>query len=158
MKSYNTTSGFTPRQAEEVKLPNGLIVRFLNNSRKIAGDRWYICLTIEIPVPVKRDYFLEENEPEKSYNDFVNHFGKVYVFKYKKERNFIDEGEAESVFEQLKKDFLDTNISYLKSDRFAKMCIKKAFKDFKEQQRIAALQYEALKQTEAIPEDRIARF
>ncbi len=159
MESYSSTiSNSAPRQTEEVKLSNGLTIRFLDNSRKIAGDRWYICLTIEIPIPVKQDYFEDEDEPEKSYKDFVNTFGDVYVFRYKKERNFIDENEAKSVFEQLKRDFLDTNINYLKSNRFAKMCVIKAFKDLKEQQRITALQQEALKQSEAMPEDSIVNF
>ena len=136
------------RCVDEIKLPNGLLIRFLDNSRRVVGDRWYVCLIIEVPIPVKHEYFAGESNPKEAYTKFVHKFGNVYYFRYKKERNFIDEKNVEKLLEQLKDDFLKTNLNYLGNEHFAKMSIKKAMKDLDEKERLERLHQEAIKQAD----------
>lgn len=134
---------------EKLTLPNGLEVFFYDCSRKVAGDRWYVCLTIEIPIPVKREYFLKESNPEAAYVDFTKAFGDIYLFSQKKERNFIDEKEVQKLIETMKDDFIKNNLSYIQRNLFPSFCIRKAYNEWKEQQKWKVLHEEAIRMADS---------
>ena len=134
---------------DKLVLSNGLTVRFKDLSRRVAGDRWYVGFEVEIPVEVKLKYFAGEDDPQRAYQEFIQHVGPVYVFTYKKERNFIDEKEVNKVWQTMKKDFLDANLAYLQIERFPEMCIRKAYRDWKEEQRWRVLHEQAVHQADS---------
>ncbi|SFN05927.1 hypothetical protein [Thermodesulforhabdus norvegica] len=133
------------RLVDTLTLPNGLEVFFYDCSRKVAGDRWYVCLTVEIPIPVQKDHFRGQSDPEKAYGEFTQAFGDTYVFLQKKERNFIDEKEVQTLLQAMKDDFIKNNLSYVGKAQFPMLCIKKAYSEWKEQQKWKVLHEEAIR-------------
>lgn len=55
----------TKRLVERRKLLNGLFLEFWDESRKLAGDRWYVGVRAAVPVPVP------ENPPEGISPDVI---------------------------------------------------------------------------------------
>ena len=120
---------------EKHRLPNGLEVHFYDNSRKIAGDRWYVQLQVEIPIPLDDELLDSLSDEHESLEEFINEQGNPYVYRYIKERNFIDENDRLQVLEELKKDFVETNWNYLSHPRFARLALKKALGEWEERRR-----------------------
>lgn len=135
---------FGRKLIDAVPLANGLTIYFYDCSRHIAADRWYVCLTTEIPIPIKHDYFFDEENPDMAYREFINIFGKPYVFSQKKERNFIDERDVSHLLASLKKDFISYNLPYVQLNQFPMLCIKKAYREWKEKQKWKILHEQAV--------------
>lgn len=49
----------TKKFLERKELSNGLVLEFWDESRKLAGDRWYVGIRAVVPVPV--DQYPPEN-------------------------------------------------------------------------------------------------
>ena len=116
-------------------LPNNLELRIYDRSRKLAGDRWYVKVMMEIPVPLTPE-ILERLTPDKDLAaEFVREKGNPFPYRYSKARHFIDEKEKDRAFQELKEDFLRTNWNYVGSSRFAFLAVAKAFKEWEERRR-----------------------
>ncbi|BBO90469.1 hypothetical protein [Desulfosarcina ovata] len=84
-----------------VQLDNGLTMQCIDQSRKIAADRWYICIWIEIVVCVDKKWFTHFFMDEKKYQKIRDLLGPSVVFKQKHERNFVSEGEKAQIIETI---------------------------------------------------------
>ncbi|MGC8718736.1 MAG: hypothetical protein ACP5TY_01845 [Thermodesulforhabdaceae bacterium] len=135
----------TPRLFKTIALSNGTQIYCYDKSKHVAGDRWYVCLRIEVPIEVKKEFFDGYPEADEAYREFVNAFGNTYVFSYEKERNFIAETEVQSLLELLLKDFMENSSAYLERPAWRKMCILKAYKDWKEKERLRRLHEEMIR-------------
>lgn len=123
------------KPVETLILPNNLELRIYDRSRKLAGDRWYVEVMVEIPVPIPPE-ILDRLTADKSLTEeFVREHGNPFPYRYSKARHFIDEKEKERAFHELKEDFLKTNWNYLGSPRFASLVVAKAFKEWEERRR-----------------------
>ncbi len=117
---------------ERCDLPNGLTVEFLDASRKVAGDRWYVGLVTRIPVPVSRDDLLALPEGPKLADEFLEKTGGIITFELKKERNFIDEREKDRIFEGIHSRLKAHVLDYLAHESFAVGVIRREFEEFRE--------------------------
>lgn len=128
-----------PRLFKTVTLSEGTQIYFYDKSRHVAGDRWYVCLRVEVPIKVNKEFFNGYDNAEEAYREFVNAFGDTYVFSYEKERNFISEKEVQSMLETLLRDFMDNSSDYLERPAWRKMCVLKAYRDWKEKEKLRRL-------------------
>lgn len=115
---------------ERLDLPNGLSVEFINTSRKVAGDRWYVGLIARIPVPVSRHTLIALPEGSDIADEFLEQTGGIITFELKKERNFIDEREKDRVFEGIHERLKSHVLTYLAHKSFAHGVIRREFEEF----------------------------
>jgi len=120
---------------ESRTLPTGLVVHLFDRSKRIAGDRWYVQLLVEIPIPLDDSLLDKLGTNKELVEAFRREAGNPFVYRYKKERNFIDAGEKDAALEQLKEEFLKTNWNYLAHPRFAELTVKKSFREWEERRR-----------------------
>jgi len=99
---------------EEVALPNGLVAEIWDGSRMIADDTASVVLVVKVPVAVKRDYFEEAADCEKTKRVF----GPEIVFEYRNERTFVPAGEREALFGEFLAGFRKDVLPYLSKEHF----------------------------------------
>ncbi len=112
---------------KKLDLDNGLVLRIVDESKKLVGDRWLVRCAARIDVPadcVKK----QENGPNAE--DVRAALGDTIRFEQKRERNFIGEKEKEEVFESLCSFFLDTSLSYLAHPEFGPKFILKKYREY----------------------------
>lgn len=99
---------------EEIPLPNGLAAEIWDASRLIAADTASVVLVVRVPVAVKRDYFGEQTDWEKTRRVF----GPEVVFEYRNERTFVPAGERAVLFEEFLAGFKKDVLPYLSREHF----------------------------------------
>ena len=102
------------RLVEVIALPNGLEARVEDLSRTIAADTASVVLVVRVPVAVKREYFEEAADCEKTKRIF----GPEIVFEYRNERTFVPAGEREALFEEFLAGFKKDVLPYLSKEQF----------------------------------------
>lgn len=106
----------TPRLLERRELPNGLALELWDESRKVAGDRWYVAVWAVVPVPLA-EHQLDDVSPK--VNDFIRReVGDHLYYQHREERHFVAEAEVGSLREELKHLFLTNSLSYLSRPDF----------------------------------------
>jgi len=116
------------------ELKNGLTMVFVDNSKKIAADRWYIHIRVEIRIPVHKKWFAKDPIDDGQYQEVLDTLGEEVVFSQKKERNFISEEAKDQIVKDICDRALQTGLTYCASDTFAARTLLKAFRDKKRQQ------------------------
>jgi len=111
------------------QLKNGLTMVFWDQSKKIAADRWYIHIRVEIRIPVQKKWFAKESIDDGDFKAILDALGKEVVFSRKKERNFVSEDSKDQIVKDLCHQALETGLAYCASDTFAARTILKAFRD-----------------------------
>lgn len=109
------------------ELKNGLIMVFLDQSKKIAADRWYIHIRVEIRIPVQKKWFVKDPIDDGLYQEILDTLGQEVVFSQEKERNFVSEKIKDQIIEDIYNQALQTGQTYCASDTFAARTILKAF-------------------------------
>ncbi|MEJ5301259.1 MAG: hypothetical protein WHS38_09755 [Thermodesulforhabdaceae bacterium] len=137
-----------PRLMKTVTLSNGLRVYCYDKSKHVAGDRWYVCLRVEVPIGVKKEFFDGYNDPDDAYDEFVKAFGNEYVFSYEKDRNFIAESDVKRLLEELLSDFMSHTGLYLVHPAWQKRCILKTYQDWKEKTKLRQLHEEFIRNSD----------
>lgn len=114
---------------EKIRLKNGLDARMYDRSRHTAGDRCQVIFEVRIDVDLKPEYFSSPPLSALTLEEARSILGNKTSYHYQKERNFIAEDKKMAVLENMKTDFLDTNLQYLSSPEFPPRLIKKNYKD-----------------------------
>lgn len=112
---------------ERNRLNNDLDQVIFFRIKHIAGDRCQVTFAVEIDVDIKADYFKNEPLSDLDINHVRELLGEKTSYKYSKVRNFIAEDEKEKIFEGLKQQFLDSNLSYISSAVFPVKLIKRNY-------------------------------
>ncbi len=120
-----------PRLVEEIELSNGLKAEFYDCSRRVAGDRWYVCLLTRVPIEIKKQDFQDHDNSGDLYREFVEQKGSTVFFEAKKERNFIDEREKDEIFTSLL-NRQKAQLNYMGHSAFAQGVVRREIADFKE--------------------------
>jgi len=125
-----------------VALKNNLQLKFYDNSKKIAGDRWLVSLSARIKIPVDST-FKSLPDPDPGKEEILNLLGSEVLFEQKRDRFFIDEKKKDSVFNELCDYFLKSTINYISHPDFPKKYIMMKFKEKKNKNLLeaAAAQY-----------------
>ena len=115
------------------ELKNGLTLKFLDESRKIAADRWYVCVRVRIDIPGNKKWFGDGLFDDDRFSQIEKVLGETVVFSQKKERNFVGDDIKEQVVKEICDQTVDTNMTYMSSDSFAPKFILKAYAEQKQQ-------------------------
>ena len=100
--------------AEQILLPNGLIVEAWDKSILIAVDTMRVKLLIKIKVELQQSYF---NKTE--HFELVRKIlGPDIFFEYRKERSFVNNKEKYTVFQELLNSFKKNSLPYLSKSTF----------------------------------------
>jgi hypothetical protein len=100
--------------AEQISLPNGLIVEAWDTSIPIAADTTRVKLFIRINVQLQPSYFIKSE-----HFDLVRGIlGPEIFFEYIKERSFVKNKEKDTVFQDLLKSFKKASLPYLSKTTF----------------------------------------
>ncbi len=119
---------------ESYELPNGLSADVYDYSRKLAGDRWLVGLTIRIEIEVRKSDFDEFEQGEELYRKFLEEHGSTVTFVIKKERNFIDQNEKDEIFAALLQGIKENSLKYMGHRKLADIFRRKKIAEFQERQ------------------------
>lgn len=109
------------------ELKNGLSLLCQDRSKKIAADRWYVCVDLEITIPVEKKWFQTHGMDDEKFQQIVSVLGDEVVFSQKRERNFISEDVKSQVVEKICTNAIEMAKQYCSSDDFAARFILKTF-------------------------------
>jgi len=119
---------------ETCELPNGLTADVYDYSRKLAGDRWLVGLTIRIDIEVRESDFSQFENSRELFEKFREEHGNSVTFEIKKERNFIDQREKDEIFAELLGSVKENTLKYMGHERLADNFRRKKLAEFMERQ------------------------
>ena len=120
---------------ESYELPNGLSADVYDFSRKVAGDRWLVGLTVKIEIEVSDQDFEQFEDGEELCRKFREEHGDSVTFELRKERNFIDQREKDEIFAGLLNSIKQNVLKYMGHQKLADNFKKKKLAEFRERQK-----------------------
>jgi len=125
----------------EMPLDNGLTLHFEDRSRPIPGGRSQVVLCISIPFRV-REFVAEDPEitPEKA----AQVLGDTVTYSVEKVRNFVPEDSVRQNLEQMREEFIRSNLAYLLNPSFPRRFLIKKVREALEARRLEEAQSKAL--------------
>lgn len=112
---------------EKKRLNNDLDLVIYFRYKHTAGDRCQVTFKAEIDVEIKEDYFKDQVLNNLDLNSARSLLGEKTSYNYRKTRNFIALDEKEKVFDDLKQQFLDSDLCYISSPTFPVKLIKRNY-------------------------------
>ena len=110
-------------------LKNGLTLLGWDQSKKISADRWHVCVTVEITIPVDKKWFGDTPMDEETFRQVRGALGESVVFQQKKERQSIRADQKEQRIKEICDNAEETGMKYFGRDDFAAKYILKVFAD-----------------------------
>jgi hypothetical protein len=114
-----------------IELSNGLKLDFYDNSRKLAGDRWYVGLIAQIDIPLIDSLLTNQHLLHYSVEEIRNALGESVRFQQKRERHYIDEREKDDLLNDLMDSFIKRTLNYLSLPDFPGKYILKEFQTYR---------------------------
>jgi len=120
----------SPRLLSRHPLDNELTLEFWDHSRPVAGDRWFVCLSARIAVPVRTETLPPELKAQAA--QVVGALGEEIIFSHREERNFIAASEAPGLLTDIQDRILTLASGYYGHADFAARFIRKKFAERQE--------------------------
>jgi hypothetical protein len=114
---------------EKITLDNGLQLQLYDASRQIAADRWFLCLSARIDIPVDALHLEYLREGSVSLAELRSIVGDTVVYEKKLERNFVSEIDRPSILSEFRRAILETSFPYLSRADFPGRFILKTYRD-----------------------------
>jgi hypothetical protein len=108
---------------------NGLNLECLDQSRKIAADRWYVCVWVHIAIPVEKKCFARHPIDENKFRQIRRVLGQEVIFKQKNERNFVSDDQKTRMVQEICDRAAQMAKTYFAHEDFAAKSILKFYKD-----------------------------
>ena len=123
-----------PKKIKSINFQNGLNVKLYDISRKLAGDRWYVGLLIQIDIPISDSLLNEKLLAPYSIEEIKNALGETICFEQKRERHFIDKLKKKDLLHDFTESFLKSYLTYFIHPDFASKYVLKEYKKYLERQ------------------------
>jgi hypothetical protein len=120
----------SPRLLARHPLDNKLTLEFWDHSRPVAGDRWFVCLSARIAVPVRTETLPPELKAHAV--QVVGALGEEIIFSHREERNFIAASEAPALLKDMQDRLLALAPGYFGHADFSARFIRKKFAERQE--------------------------
>jgi hypothetical protein len=112
---------------EEIKLANGLKLKFFDLSRSIAADTVKVEISLQMKISLKKSYFANTQD----YDQVKNIMGDELDYENKLERSFVLKKNEDSVRDDLINTFKSNSLDYLASVNFPQKMALSMLKDIK---------------------------
>lgn len=112
---------------QQTKLDNGLSLSIIDHSRKIAADRFYLCMTARIEIAVADHIADLDSMEDVSSQEVADLLGDTVLFEQKMERNFVDERDKDEIFTSMLASMQENTLQYYGHSDFAKRFIVKEY-------------------------------
>ena len=109
------------------RLDNELEIIFLDQSKQIAADRWYVRVSVQMNIPIEKKWFHDHPVDDLTLADIRQLLGDSVLFEHKNERNFVSADEKDNVIESFCDHTMKTTIPYLGHPDFAANYIRKRY-------------------------------
>jgi hypothetical protein len=121
------------KHLEDEQLANGVVVRFYDESRRVAGDRWQVTVRHDVVVSVPETFWnLVSGEPEM-IEEIRAALGAEIVLTSVNERNFISVEEKEALVAEIVSRTRKNIFGYLAAPEFPESYFKRRFKEAREE-------------------------
>ncbi len=113
---------------ESVLLSNGVVLKILDQSKKIAGDRWQVRLTARLEIPVETIY--KDPTPDLPPSDELRAaLGDPVIYTHENTRQFVDEAEKPRMLEMLRETFRKQLLAYIATPAFHRKYAAKQYRE-----------------------------
>lgn len=119
----------TGRTITTHRLDNGLDIHFVDQSRQIAADRWYVCVRVQMSIPIEKRWFEHHPVDDREFQHIRQTLGDSVLFEQKKERNFISDDEKNAIIDAICSNTMKTAKHYLGHGDFATKYILKQYRE-----------------------------
>ncbi len=121
------------KHLEDAQLANGVVVRFYDESRRVAGDRWQVTVRYDAVVAVPETFWgLVSGEPEL-IEEIRAALGAEIVLTNVEERNFIAADDKEALVAGIVSRAQKNIFGYLADPGFPERYFKRCFKEAREE-------------------------
>jgi hypothetical protein len=121
------------KHLEDEHLANGVVVRFYDESRRVAGDRWQVTVRYDAVVSVSEGFWsLVSGEPEL-LKQIRAALGTEIVLTSVNERNFISAEEKETMVAEIVSRARENIFGYLADPEFPERYFRRCFKGAREE-------------------------
>lgn len=115
---------------KSIALDNGQDLNIYDASKNIVGDRWQVNLVARMLISVY-DINSETNAALPPIDEIKQALGDTVEYETNKQRNFIDDKEKQTVFNELLDTFVKYSVPYLSHPNFPKRFIIKKYHEYK---------------------------
>lgn len=115
---------------ERRQLRNGLWLWFWDESRPVAGDRWYVGVRATVAVPLPKEP--QDGIPQEVLQLLKQRVGGHVYYQLLEERNFVPEGQVSATRKELKEVFLQNVFPYLSHSDFGRRFLISTAKEVKD--------------------------
>ena len=127
------------KHLEDEQLANGVLVRFYDESRRVAGDRWQVKVRYDAVVSVSETFWSLVNGEPELIEEIRAALGAEIVLTNVNERNFISAEEKETLVAEIVSQAQKNIFGYLADpvfpERYFKRCFKEACEEIKRKKR-----------------------
>jgi hypothetical protein len=117
---------------EDEQLTNGVVVRFFDESRRVADDLWQVKVRYDAMVSISETFWsLVSGEPEL-IDEIRAALGTEMVLTNINERNFISAEEKEALVSEIVSRARQNILDYLAKPGFPERYFKRCFKEARE--------------------------
>jgi hypothetical protein len=110
------------------KLDNGVSVQVTDQSRQIAGDRWYIKIVCSVTMPVKEGMLTDRGgDGPELLTRICDCIGDEARKDFVLERNFVDEREKDDVTDELLARIKENIKGYLSLEKFPSLFLDSCY-------------------------------
>lgn len=120
------------KHLQDEQLANGVVLRFYDESRRVAGDRWQVKIRYDAVVLVLENFWnLVSGEPE--YIEEIRAcLGTEIILTNVNERNFISAQEKDALVAEIVSSAQKNVFGYLAHPGFPERYFKRCFKEARE--------------------------
>jgi len=127
-------------------LEDGLTAYFIDRSSEPVAGRCQVQLLVRVPVQATEDHFSNYPDPSGTLRRFISLAGPGPVeFETTKIRNFIECKDVRKTLEEMKDDFIHSNLQYIKKPGFAANFVTRKYEELLARAAVRSAHEEALR-------------
>lgn len=117
------------------QLGNGMVIRFLDKSRRVAGDRWQVSVCCEAVIPLDEQLWHKApagDEPARK-EAIRAVLGNELRLPLKRERNFVDEAVKEDLVREMAAQTRENMLDYLNDPAFPERLLARRYQEARDE-------------------------
>ena len=119
---------------EKRHLSNGVVISVFDQSRKIAGDRWYVRYLCEAAIPrsLFEDFLDNKQEGDEGLTKYIqSRLEEAVLHRFIKEKHFVAVTELDAIKDEFISQIMRTALSYLSKPVYPEKFVEKTYEKLK---------------------------